>query len=204
MTNFKKYILITMTASLVLTACGIIPQSTPIAFPTTSSSLSDTPEATIMPTTEEVSVNTSVPPTQASSESVYSNPTYGFSLSYPNFYNATIISNEHVEVGDKIVIEVTNTDPTMPLGDGSVFENSVDTQLSGRPAKLLTGYIGSVGGYIPQQFRKYVIEHNGFYISITLYALGLHVTEGDISQIAQTDPADVSLFESIVASMEIH
>ncbi|MBI5294261.1 MAG: hypothetical protein HY869_02215 [Chloroflexi bacterium] len=56
---------------------------------------------------------------------------------------------------------------------------------------------------MPQQFKKIVVERNGNYFITTLYALGLHVTDGDISQIAQLAPDDVSLFDNIAASMQI-
>ena len=95
------------------------------------------------------------------------------------------------------------TDPAAPRGDGAVIESTSDVQFSGYPAKLLTGYIGSVGGYMPQQFRKIVVERNGIFFVITLYALGLHVTDGDISQIAQLTTDDVSLFDNIVTSIQI-
>jgi len=66
-----------------------------------------------------------------------------------------------------------------------------------------TGYIGSVGGYIPQQFRKVVVERNGSYFVVTLYALGLHVTDGDLSKIAELAMVDISLFDNVTASMQI-
>lgn len=147
--------------------------------------------------------NTPIPSTQAPSWNVYNNQKYGYSLGYPGFYNAVAVSDEYVEIGDKIVVAVWNMDPTAPLGDGPVIESTTDVQLSGYPAKLLTGYIGSVGGNIPQQFRRFVVERNGSYFVITLYALGLHATEGDVSQIAQLNPKDISLFDNMVTSMQI-
>ncbi len=147
--------------------------------------------------------NTPAPLTQVSSQNVYNNSKYGYSLNYPNTYNVIVVSDEYVEIGGKITVEVMNLDPIAPRGDGSVIENISDVQLSGYPAKLLTGYVGSVGGYIPQQFKKIVVERNGNYFVVTLYALGLQVTDGDISQIAQLASDDVSLFDSMVASMRI-
>ena len=142
-------------------------------------------------------------PTQIPSWNTYNNPKYGYSLDYPDFYNVVTVSDEYVEIGDKIVISVWNIDPTAPLGDGPVIESTTDVQLSGYSAKLLTGYIGSVGGYIPQQFRRFVVERNGSYFVVTLYALGLHATEGDVSQRAQLNPEDISLFDNMVTSMQI-
>lgn len=147
--------------------------------------------------------NTSVAPTQIISQSTYNSLKYGYSLNYPSTFNITIVSEEYVEIGDKITIEVTNIDPTAPRGDGAIIESTSDIQFSGYPAKLSTGYIGSVSGYIPQQFKKIIVERNDNYFVITLYALGLHVTNGDISQITQLTADDVSLFDNITASIRI-
>ena len=146
---------------------------------------------------------TATPSYPISSQNSYINPKYGYSLNYPDFYKIVTTSDEYIEIGDKIVISVWNINPAAPLGDGSVIESTTDVQFSGYPAKLLTGYIGSIGGYIPQQFKRFVVERNGFYFVATLYALGLHATEGDISQIAKLNPEDVSLFDDMVTSMQI-
>lgn len=180
----KKYIII--LAVIVLSACNILP-------------ISNIPQAPIA--TPIVDTPTSLPQTILASN--YSNAKYGYSLNYPDTYNIIVISDEYVEIGNKITVEVMNVDPTSPRGDGSVIENTEEIQLSGHPAKLLTGYIGSVGGYMPQQFKKIVVEQNGNYFVITLYALGLHVTDGDVSQIVPLAPDDVLLFDSITASMQM-
>lgn len=140
--------------------------------------------------------------TQVSPWNIYNDQKYGYSIGYPDFYNITIVNDEYVEIGDKIVVTVSNTDPSTLLGDGPAIDSVTDVQVGLYPAKLLTGYIGAVGGYIPQQIRRFVFERNGYYFVVTLYALGLHVTEGEFSQIAQLNPEDVSLFDNIVASLQ--
>lgn len=181
----KKSILLFLT--VILSACSNMP-------------ISDSPQSSITPA---AAPNTSVPLTEAVSQKVYDNAKYGYSLSYPGTFNVTVASDEYVEIGDKITVEVTSLDPTAARGDGAFIEGTSDIQFSGYPAKLLTGYIGSVGGYMPQQFKRIVVERNGNYFVVTLYALGLHVTDGDISQIAQLAPEDISIFDNITASMQI-
>lgn len=150
------------------------------------------------------SSQTAIVSTQLSPWISYSNSKYGYSLSYPSIYTVKVISDEYVEIGEKMVMEVWDKDPTTALGDGPVVESATDVQLpAGYSAKLLTGYIGSIGGNIPQQFRRYVIKQNNHYFIATLYALGLHTTEGDISQIAQIDPNEIPLFDSVVTSIKI-
>lgn len=185
----KKVILLLST--LILSACSsaIMPVSAPTQAPVT-------------PTITSLQ-DTSVPTTPIPSMNTYNNPKYGYSVEYPDLYKVVSASDEYVEFGDKIGIEVMTVDPTSPRGDGPFIENTMDVQLPNYPAKLLTGYIGSVGGNIPQQFKRYIIERNGFYYVMTLYALGLHVSEGDISQIAQLIPEDVVVFDRLAASMQI-
>lgn len=180
----KKSIVILLV--IILSACSNLP-------------ISNTPQSLI---TFAVT-NTSTPLSQTTLQNVYNNSKYGYTINYPDNYNVTTISDEYVEIGSKITIEVMTLDPTAPRGDGAVIESTSNIQFSNYPAKLLTGYIGSVGGYMPQQFRKIVIERNDNYFVITLYALGLHVVDGDISQITQLVTEDVSLFDNIVASLQI-
>ena len=144
---------------------------------------------------------TSLP--QTSSPSTYTNFKYGYSLNYPDSYSVVAVSDEYVEIGDKIVISVWSVDPTTPRGDDPVIESTSDIQVSGYPAKLLTGYIGAVGGYVPQQYRKIIVEREGLYFIFTLYAFGLHATEGDVSQIAQLVPEDVSIFNAMATTLQI-
>lgn len=147
--------------------------------------------------------NTPVSPLQTTVPGVYNNSKYGYSLTYPGEYSIVAVTDEFVEIGNKITVEVMSIDPTAPRGDGVVIESDADIQFSGYPAKSLTGYIGSVGGYMPQQFKQIIVERNGNYFVLTLYALGLHVTDGDVSQIAQLMPEDVALFDEIEESMQI-
>jgi hypothetical protein len=60
----------------------------------------------------------------------------------------------------------------------------------------------SLEGYIPQQCRRIIVKPIGPNIIISLYALGLHATEGDISKIAQLNSEDISLFNEMVATLK--
>ncbi len=178
----KNAISIFVLSALIISACGT----------------NNNPASTSTPLPNPLTLTT-----QISSWNTYNNPTYGYSLKYPDFYNVVTVSDDYVEIGDKVVVSVWHMDPTKPRGDGHAVESTTGVELSGYPAKLLTGYIGSIGGYIPQQFRRFVVERKDSYFVITLYALGLRATEGDVTQIVQLNPGDVSLFDNIVASMQI-
>jgi len=185
----KISLLILLT--LLLSACG----STAIPI-STQTQTSITVTATSLP-----NISTSI--TQTSLQNTYTNSKYGYSLNYPSSYKLIAVSDDHVKIGDKIVINVWSVDPTIPRGDDPIVESTSDIQVSGYPANLLIGYIGAVGGYVPQQYRKIVVERRSLYFIVTLYALGLHATEGEISLIAQLVPEDVSIFNTIVTTMRI-
>jgi hypothetical protein len=131
----------------------------------------------------------------------YSNPTYGYSFEYPNTLSLDAENDEYVRLGEKIEVVMWDLDPGAPLGDGPAIERLTEVQLAGRPARLFEGYIGSVGGYVPQRFKRYVVQTEDGYFLITLYALGLGASGGNLSQIAELDPADIQLFDAIAATV---
>jgi hypothetical protein len=185
----KNTILFFILSTFISSACG-----------TAATRTSQIQTSTPLTTTH--SSNTPVLSTQLPLWHPFKNNKYGYSLDYPSIYNVIVVSDERVEVGDQIVVDVSNRDPATLHGDGPLIENIANVQISGYPAKLFTGYIGSVGGYTPQRIRRYIVKWNGTYFVITFYALGLHVG-GDVSQIAQFNPDDIILFDKLVASIKI-
>ncbi|MBV6395152.1 MAG: hypothetical protein HFACDABA_00723 [Anaerolineales bacterium] len=182
---------------LLTLACSSIrlirpPEPTPMTAPDSPTAApSPTVIATISPTVEQVWI-------------AYESGRYGYGISFPQSLKVNVVSDEYVEVGDAIVIGVMTTDPAALRGDGPVFESSSNVQIGLYPARLLTGYIGAIGGHIPQQFRMYVFQRADYYLTVTLYALGLHIMDGDASQIAPLDPNDVARFDRIVESIRFH
>jgi len=190
----KKLVFLPVLLSFLIIACGLSDPprpSTPTAGAPTSG-VEPTPTATLP-----------LPPPPTSSVSVYQSQKYGYSFSYPSAMQLAIQSDEYFEVGDKIVVFVSEVNPMDMHGDGPVYESDTTVQPARYPARLLTGYIGSVGGNFPQQIRRYIFEHNGVFITFTLYGLGLHATEGDVSQIAPIYSEDQNIFDNIVKGLEL-
>ena len=187
---FQFLLLITLACSFIWPIQSLPPTPTVVPdFPTVAPS--PTIIATISPTVEQV-------------WTAYENERYGYGISFPQNLKVTVYSEEFVHIGDKIVIGVMTMAPTDMPGDRPIFETSTDVQVGAYPAKLLTGYIGAIGGYIPQQFRMYLFQRADHYVTVTLYALGLNVTEGDMSQIVTLNPEDVPGFELIIASLRFY
>lgn len=175
--------------ALMLAACGIAPAPAPTATFTPLP-----PPFPSLPATSEAAPEPFVWLT-------YTNPTYGYSLEYPGTLSLHAANDEYVQLGEKIEVAMWDIDPGAPLGDGPAIERVTDLQLAGRPARLFEGYIGSVGGYIPQRFKRYVVQTDDGYFLMTLYALGLGASGGSLSQIAELDPADIQLFDTITATV---
>jgi hypothetical protein len=70
-----------------------------------------------------------------------------------------------------------------------------------RNAIRIRGYIGAIGGRIPQQYVTYVLRDRGTYYVFTLYAVGLDAITGELSTIAPLDAADVTAFEQLLGTL---
>lgn len=89
----------------------------------------------------------------------------------------------------------------VPRGDCPMVQTLSNTSISGMPARKLTGYIGSIGGNIPQDYITYIIEYRGRYLIFTLYALdrGTEVDRYYVRLPIATE--NVEIFERIIASL---
>ncbi len=173
-------------------ACGF---SWPIR-PSTPPVVPPSPESVVIPT-----ATMPLPPPPTPSYSLYENTKYGFSFSHPDNWPLNVQSDDYIEVGDQVVIVTWPADPLSLPGDRPIYETVTDVQPGAYPCKLVTGYMGSIGGYVPQQLRMYIFEHNGTYITITLYAVGLKATDGDMTQIVPLLSEDVKIFDAMVAGL---
>ena len=77
-----------------------------------------------------------------------------------------------------------------------MIESTEPATIAGREAQLVLGYIGSIGGNIPQHFMLYLIRSGSTYISLVLYAESRNATTADPSVILSLDQADIELVRS--------
>lgn len=139
----------------------------------------------------------------------YSDPEYDFSISYPRDLEITEKGSSgpcgtSLHVGDQVCVRITDDDPLhgrRPSAFG-VVESTDSIIVAGLEAIQVTGYIGSIGGYVPQRYTAYVIERNGLYYDFMLYALSFHSKIDDISVIWPLKADDIALFEQIVRTLE--
>ncbi len=136
--------------------------------------------------------------------STFENQDLGISFKHPKSWSVQEKPEDRFTFGEKFVLYYTEVEPFCLgeyKGDCPIVDTISELQLSGFPAKKLTGYIGAVGGNIPQEYVAYVIEYGQGYLVFVLYALGLDIEEAGNEGIWPLDTGDVELFEEIIASV---
>jgi hypothetical protein len=88
------------------------------------------------------------------------------------------------------------------LGDGCPrIESVVETEIGGKEASRLEGYIGSIGGNIPQRYVTYIFEQgNDFYI-FTLWALPKGAEIENLETTWLIRDQDLEFFERMLESL---
>jgi hypothetical protein len=133
----------------------------------------------------------------------YSNTEYKFSIQHPA--NLEVIPQSfgpYFNIGEQIQIMVNDYNPLECRGDCPIIENTESVNVAGQEATKILGYIGSIGGYIPQQYVRYVVHKNSQYYIFTLYAVGLSDTSGITGPIRPLKQEDIELFEQIMQTLE--
>jgi hypothetical protein len=135
----------------------------------------------------------------------YTNERLGFSISHPTEFNVRVDEDkpDHGRIGDQIFFDVSDLHPRDCRGPCPVLETLEEVTVAGQAATKITGYIGAIGGNIPQNFLMYIFERENRYYSFSLYALGDYEPTDDWS----TQPLrleDVALFQQIMATMRFH
>ena len=137
----------------------------------------------------------------------YTNTYHHFSIDLPPEY---LVPREDSSspsgyLGERILYLIGLQDPLTCRGDCPVVTRT-DTNLSiGRQEAIrIEGYIGSIGGNIPQEYVSYVIHRNDSYYTFTLHALTVseEVYIQDLSIIYPMKAENVVLFEQIMATLQ--
>ncbi|HET6845961.1 MAG TPA: hypothetical protein VFH29_03955 [Anaerolineales bacterium] len=135
----------------------------------------------------------------------YTDVDHGFSFRYPAVLSLDFGGKADAQrvlfVGEKIQVVAGPRDPLVCHGECPLIESTEPVTLSGRNAQLARGYIGSVGGNIPQRFMLYVVRSGTTYISLTLYAADRHAVLADPAIILPLHESDIELFDRIVRTL---
>jgi hypothetical protein len=136
--------------------------------------------------------------------STYNNTEFKFSIQHPE--NLEVTQSEHgpyFKVGEQITIGISEMNPLECRGDCPVMEKQETVTLAGQDATKVSGYVGSVGGFIPQQYMSYVLNYEHQYYRFLVYAISSGETfDGeDMSTIRPLKAEDLELFEKIMSTL---
>jgi hypothetical protein len=154
-----------------------------------------------------------IPPSNAPPPTweTYTNRHYGFSLRTPPGYETPPVdfSEPRGFIGDRIAFSVTRQDTYWldclfeDPGDCPVIDYVTLTR-TGTPARTairLRGYVGAIGGNIPQQYVTYLVRDGGMTYTLTLYALERDTDVERVDEIWPLDEADIETFERMMATL---
>jgi hypothetical protein len=89
------------------------------------------------------------------------------------------------------------------VGDCPFVENDELVKVNGVDARKLSGYIGAVGGNIPQEFITYIFDLGDQALVLTVYALPFGTETVDIDQIWPLQGMYLDLFQRTVDTVKL-
>ena len=154
-----------------------------------------TPQPTPIPTSSST-------PDETADWKTYTNSRYSFSIKHPDSFTQPMVDNDYGLIGEKIYFAVSKLNPLDCKGDCPLIENDEEVTIAGTKATKMAGYIGEVGGSIPQHFVEYVFSKNGQYISFTLYARDQKDFTRSPNGIWEIEKADMVQFDQILSTFK--
>lgn len=140
----------------------------------------------------------------------FQDPGGRFSFVYPP---TLIISQEQGSdswiLGGQIRVEVLSKEISwitcfdQALGDCPVVESDRTLQIHGVEVRRVSGYIGAVGGNIPQEFLTHIFPLDSGFLAITLYALPFDSQVSDVSQIWPLEGMMQELYQRTVETVQL-
>jgi hypothetical protein len=134
-----------------------------------------------------------------------------FSFSYPPLLPFSREGNqESWLLGDQIRVEVLPFETSWitcfdkSLGDCPFAESDEQLQVNGYEARKISGYIGAVGGNIPQEFQTFIFSLEDRALVITVYALPIGLESTDMDQVWPLQGVYLEFFQRTVDTVQIH
>ncbi|MDY6877101.1 MAG: hypothetical protein SWK90_12995 [Chloroflexota bacterium] len=149
-------------------------------------------------------------PTTTDTWVTYTNNIHHFSLQHPPEFDVSTgdPGDPRGFIGDKIVFSVGESNPywvgclSEALGDCPVMEVVETTLIAEQEATRIRGYVGAVGGNIPQQYITYVILRDRVYYTFTLHALSRDSAGQTGEIIWPLGEEDIAVFEQIMGTLQ--
>ncbi len=135
----------------------------------------------------------------------YSGDIYNFK--YPENYNLDTNSYVTPYLNGNITWRYNSTSFLSCQGDCPFVESQENTTLGGKPAVKISGYIGSVGGNIPQKYITYEVKLQNKYFVFSIQALTPFLTPNqsltyDQNTIQPIKSEDLKIFNQILSTFK--
>ena len=142
----------------------------------------------------------------------FTDPQGRFTFLYPPAMSITpVVAGDKWRIGEQIEVAVLPVASSwitcfdQALGDCPFVESDTPVTIQGHEARRVKGYIGSVGGRIPQEFLVYIFEldDEAEALTLTLYALPFDTTIEEPTTIWPLEGPELELFERTVETVLI-
>jgi hypothetical protein len=137
-------------------------------------------------------------------------PDSRFSFLYPPSLELLTADKDHSwHLGDRIQIEILPYEISWitcfyrSLGDCPFVELDQTLEINGREVRRIEGYIGAVGGNIPQEFLTYIFDLDGQALVMTVYALPFGIQVDETGIIWPLEGMELELFERTIQTVTL-
>ena len=141
---------------------------------------------------------------------LFQDPAERISFLYPpplHLLPADLADSWHL--GSRIRIEVLSFDQSwiscfyQSLSNCPFVESDRSVDINGQEVRRIEGYIGAVGGNIPQEFLSYIFNLGDDALVLTIYALPFGIQPSDPAIIWPLEGMELELFERIIDSTQL-
>lgn len=134
----------------------------------------------------------------------YEDARNGMSFRFPAVYEITDLGSGTMALNDRIIWRKSNTSLLEARGDGPVIEDTRELELPAGTAIRISGYLGAVGGNVPQTFVAIELPTpDGQYLVFTQYELPISENSGSDQNLERPmQPIPSNKVEELVAIVE--
>jgi hypothetical protein len=136
----------------------------------------------------------------------YKDSQIGFQFKYPSTYTLGKLGEDTPLLNHNIYWDVSRYSYKECRGDCPIVDSTKEITIGDKQATKIYGWVGSVGGNIPQSYIKYEIPiNNSDYLSFTLWELP---QDGDLMkyeqdrQVQSVSQQDEAVFDQILSTFE--
>jgi hypothetical protein len=195
-----KIIVTILLVAFILASCVPAAKVIPTETAVSTSTLTLTPVPTATATITPMPILTPL----SEEWKTYSDSEYDFLISYPAYFEITPgENNTSLYIGEQISIWISDVNPLECRGDCPLVESTAPVTVANIDAIKVEGYIGAIGGNIPQRYMSYILQRDNRYYNLTLYAISrFDFNNYDPYTIWPLKENDIALFDQILETFK--